>query len=112
LTSVEGRVDDAIVRPDGAIVTAGAIDRAIGRVTGVSVWQCNQTTPERVEFDVVTDGDAARTAADVRAAVLPLLEGLDVTARSAAAIPIEPSGKFRVSKRHFPIDLGKCFVGA
>jgi hypothetical protein len=27
------------------------------------------------------------------------------------AIPIEPSGKFRVSKRHFPLDLGRVFGG-
>ena len=33
-------------------------------------------------------------------------QGSRVTARPVTAIPIEPSGKFRVSKRHFPLDLG------
>jgi hypothetical protein len=62
----------------------------------------------------VADGDAARVAtvvAEVQAQLSPLLVGLDVAARSVTAIPIEPSGKFRVSKRHFPLDLGRVFGG-
>jgi len=109
LASVEGRVDDAILRPDGALVTAGAIDRAIGEVGGVRVWQCNQREPGRVEIDVVANGDAAGVADQVRARLAPLCEGLEVAARSATAIPIEPSGKFRVSKRHFSLDHERCF---
>ncbi|HEY8090445.1 MAG TPA: hypothetical protein VIF09_21435, partial [Polyangiaceae bacterium] len=112
ISSVEGRVDDAILRPDGALVTAGAVDRALGEVAGIRLWQANQKTPDRVELDLVCDGDAARVVDDARARLAPLLAGLDVAARSTTAIPIEPSGKFRVSKRHFPLDLGKCFEGA
>jgi hypothetical protein len=40
-----------------------------------------------------------------------LFDGLEIAARSATAIPIEPSGKFRVSKRHFALDLDRCFEG-
>jgi phenylacetate-CoA ligase len=112
LASVEGRLDDALVRPDGALVTAGALDRALGAVEGVRLWQVNQRTPDRVEVDIVTDGDAARVVEEARARLAPLLEGLELAARSTTAIPIEPSGKFRVSKRHFPLDLARCFEGA
>ncbi len=35
LHGVEGRIDDAFVRPDGALVTAGAMDRALGAVDGL-----------------------------------------------------------------------------
>ena len=112
LTSVEGRVDDAVVRPDGALVTAGAVDRAIGAAEGVRIWQLNQRTPSSVEVDVVADGDGAMAAAGVRDRVAPLCEGLEVTARAVTAIPLETSGKFRVSKRHFPLDLARCFEGA
>ena len=112
LASVEGRIDDALVRPDGALVTAGALDRALGEVAGLRLWQANQKTPDRVELDLVCDGDAARVVDDARAHLAPLLAGLALTARSTTAIPIEPSGKFRVSKRHFPLDLGACFEGA
>jgi phenylacetate-coenzyme A ligase PaaK-like adenylate-forming protein len=112
LHGVEGRVDDAFVRPDGALVTAGAMDRALGDVAGLFLWQAHQRTPDRVEVDVVADGDAAEVASVVEAVqvhLAPLLAGLDVAARSVTAIPIEPSGKFRVSKRHFPLDLGRVF---
>lgn len=112
LASVEGRIDDAVLRPDGALVTAGALDRALGGVEGIRLWQVNQRTPDSVELDVVADGDADRAVADARARLAPLLEGLTLSARSATAIPIEPSGKFRVSKRHFPLDLARCFEGA
>jgi phenylacetate-CoA ligase len=109
LRTVEGRVDDAVLRPDGALVTAGAIDRALGAVEGLRLWQVNQRTPAAVEIDIVADGDAARAVDEVRGRLAPLFEGLALAARSTTAIPIEPSGKFRVSKRHFPIDLARCF---
>ena len=112
LHGVEGRIDDAFVRPDGALVTAGAMDRALGAVDGLFLWQAHQRTTDRVEVDVVADGDGARVAIvvdEVRAKLAPLLAGLDVVARSVTAIPIEPSGKFRVSKRHFPLDLVRAF---
>jgi phenylacetate-CoA ligase len=111
LASVEGRLDDAIVRPDGALVTAGAIDRALAPVDGVILWQANQRSPGRLELDVVPSGDSARVVEEARSRLVPLLEGIQLSARSAAAIPIEPSGKFRVSKRHFPLDLARCFDG-
>ena len=112
LVSVEGRVDDALVRPDGALVTAGALDRALGAVEGLRFWQANQRTPDGpVEIDLVADGDAARAVEEARARLSPLLDGLTVAARSTTAIPIEASGKFRVSKRHFPLDLARTFEG-
>jgi phenylacetate-CoA ligase len=111
LVSVEGRLDDAIVRPDGALVTAGALDRALGSVENLFLWQANQRTPGRVEIDVVAGAEVDRAVEAARAAVGELLEGLEVSVRSATAIPIEPSGKFRVSKRHFPLDAAACFEG-
>jgi phenylacetate-CoA ligase len=112
LRSVEGRVDDAVARPDGGLVTAGAIDRALGAIDGLRLWQVNQRTPEGVEVEVVAEAPAAAVVDEVRARLAPLFDGLHVTTRAATAIPIEPSGKFRVSKRHFPIDLDRCFERA
>jgi phenylacetate-coenzyme A ligase PaaK-like adenylate-forming protein len=107
--SVEGRLDDALLLPDGALVTAGAVDRALGAVEGVRVWQVNQRTPGEAQLEVVADGDAARAVGAARERLAALCRGLNVTARSVAAIPIEPSGKFRVSKRHVPLDVRACF---
>jgi phenylacetate-CoA ligase len=112
LVSVEGRVDDAILRPDGALVTAGAIDRAIGAPDGLSAWQVHQPAPGVVAIDVVAGGDAVRAADEVLARVRPLCVGMDVTARPVSAIAVEASGKLRVSKRDFPIDLSGSFEGA
>ncbi len=112
LLSVEGRIDDAVVRPDGALVTAGALDRAIGALDGLSVWQIHQAAPGAISIDVVADGDATGTADEVRARVQRLCEGLQVTARPVSAIAVEASGKLRVSKRDFPLDLPRCFEGA
>jgi phenylacetate-coenzyme A ligase PaaK-like adenylate-forming protein len=112
LVSVEGRIDDAVVRPDGALVTAGALDRALASVDGLLLWQANQRTRDRVEIDVVAPSGGDAVVDRSRAAVALLLDGLDVRVRSATAIPIEASGKFRVSKRHFPLDVGAFFEGA
>jgi phenylacetate-CoA ligase len=109
LASVEGRLDDALVRPDGALVTAGALDRALGAVEGLRLWQVNQRTPHAVDVDVVAEGDAARAVGETRAYLAPLLQGLEVAVRTATALPIEASGKFRVSKRHFTLDLARAF---
>jgi len=111
LASVEGRLDDAIVRPDGALVTAGAIDRALGPVDGLVLWQANQRVPDRLELDVVPREEGARVVEEARARLTPLLDGMQIAARSTTAIPIESSGKFRVSKRHFPVDLARYFEG-
>jgi phenylacetate-CoA ligase len=108
LVSVEGRADDAVVRPDGAIVTAGALDRALEPVTAIKTYQINQRTPDRLEVDFVADEDVSDA---VVAKLRPLCEGIEVAARAVAAIPVEPSGKFRVSRRHFPLDLTRCFEG-
>jgi phenylacetate-CoA ligase len=108
LVSIEGRIDDAVVRPDGAIVTAGAIDRALGPVEAVRLYQVNQRTPDRLEIDLVADHDVT---SDVRARLAPLCEGVEVAARMVTAIAAEPSGKFRVSRREFPLDLPRVVDG-
>jgi phenylacetate-CoA ligase len=111
LASVEGRIDEAIVRPDGALVTAGALDRSIGALEGVRLWQVNQREPDAVLVDVVAADDKARVVESVRERLAALLPGMTIAARSVAAIPIEPSGKFRVAKRHFPLELSRYFEG-
>ena len=111
IATVEGRVQDAVVRPDGDFVTCAAIDRALGSCD-VAVFQLNQRTPESVEIDVVPEpGHGVGVAEAARAALTPLLEGLALEVRTATAIAAEPSGKFRVAKRHFAVDLGKSFEG-
>jgi phenylacetate-CoA ligase len=112
VVSMEGRVQDAIQRPDGAIVTAGAIDRALAPLEGIAAYQVNQTEPGSAEVDVVPEeGAPVSLEGDVRERLASLLEGLTVTTRRSTAIHAEASGKYRLSRRHFPLDVGTLFPG-
>jgi hypothetical protein len=76
------------------------------------VFQLNQRAPESVEIDVVPEpGREAGIVEAARAVLTPLFEGLTLDVRTATAIAAEPSGKFRVSRRSFTVDLGKSFEG-
>jgi len=93
IRTVEGKLDDAVIRPDGAIVTPGALDRAMA-ASGARAYQVVQTDAAEVEVEVVgAPPDAAR------AALSGLLAGMNVSARAATAIAVEPNGKYRSSRR-------------
>jgi phenylacetate-CoA ligase len=107
IRSLEGRLQDAIVRPDGAWVTAGAFDRAISALAGVRAYQANQTDPASLVVDVVPEPGAPETlVSDVSARLSSLLGSLVLSVRLTTAILAEPSGKFRIVRRQFPVDLG------
>jgi phenylacetate-CoA ligase len=105
IASVEGTLDDAIVRPDGAIVTPGAIDRAIGAEP--RAYQVVQPAPGAVEVEVV-----GASPPRIEEALAPLLVGMKITARSATAIGVEPNGKYRTTRRRIPLDVHLAFEGA
>ncbi len=107
IRSLEGRLQDAIIRPDGAWVTAGAFDRAISAHPGVAFYQANQPDPMTITVDVVPEAGAPESLVrEVEARLAPLLSPLVVTVRLSTAILAEPSGKFRLVRRLFPVDLG------
>ncbi|MBX3209688.1 MAG: hypothetical protein KF764_31935 [Labilithrix sp.] len=103
IASVEGTIDDALMRPDGALVTPGAIDRAIA-AAGPRAYQVVQVDAGAVEVEVV-GGATAR----VEEALAPLLAGMAVTVRSATAIGAEPNGKYRTTRRRTPLALSAVF---
>lgn len=102
IRSVEGSIDDTIQRPDGAIVTPGAIDRAIG--VEARAYQVVQTDSDTVELEVVggsTSGIEERLA--------PLFAGMKVIARTSTAIGVEANGKYRTARRRIPLRLPAVF---
>jgi phenylacetate-CoA ligase len=112
LVSMEGRVQDALLRPDGALVTAGAVDRALAPLEGVAAYQVDQRTPAEIEVDIVPEAGASGSLLDdVGARLSALLPDMKVSPRTATAIAAEPSGKYRLSRRHFPLALGRVFAG-
>lgn len=110
LATVEGRVHDALVLPNGGIVTAGAVDRALSAIEGIAFYQVNQSSASAVEIDVVPERGAS-IEASVRGKIAPLCEGLAISVRATTAIAAEPSGKFRTARRHVSLDLGTLFDG-
>ncbi len=112
LRSIEGRVQDAVVRPDGALVTTGSIDRALAGIEAIELFQVRQATHEAAEVDVVArPGAPASLEGDVEAALAPLFGTVRAQVRRVTAVSPEPSGKFRVCKRDFPIDFARTFAG-
>jgi hypothetical protein len=113
IASVEGAVDDAIVRPDGAIVTPGAIDRAIASAEP-RAYQVVQTDASAVEVEVV-----GSSPSHVEQAIAPLLSGMKISARSVTAVGVEPNGKYRTTRRArfavtdggLPLGLSTMFEG-
>lgn len=107
IVSPEGRLQDAIIRPDGAWITAGAFDRAVGGYPGVAFYQANQDSPAEVVVDVVAEEGAPPNLASALLDRLgPLLSPLRISVRLATGIAAESSGKFRIVRRQFPVDLG------
>jgi phenylacetate-coenzyme A ligase PaaK-like adenylate-forming protein len=112
LASIEGRVQDALFTPKGELVTAGAIDRALGSIEELAQFQVNQPSPEKVDVDVLLTAEGTEeTLSRVREALTPLCAGAALNVRKVTAIAAEPSGKFRAVRRHFPIDFALCFEG-
>ena len=105
LASVEGKLDDAILRPDGALVTPGAVDRAIA-ASSPRAYQVVQRDAANVELEVVGGSPEA-----AQKALAPLLFGMTITARPATAIAVEPNGKYRISRRIAPQTGYELFEG-
>ncbi len=97
LASVEGKLDDAVLRPDGALVTPRAMDRALAPL-GLRAYEVIQRETDAVDVEVVGGSVDA-----VRDALAPLLSGMRISARAATAIAVEPNGKYKTSRRLVPL---------
>jgi hypothetical protein len=93
IKSVEGKLDDAVIRPDGAIVTPRAMDRVLSELE-MRAYEVIQREPSTVEIEVVGGSPEA-----AREALAPLLEGMTITASAKTALAVEPNGKYKTSRR-------------
>lgn len=105
IASVEGSIDDAILRPDGALVTPGALERAIASAQP-RAYRIVQIDPTTVEIEVI-----GVSPAEAEQAIAPLLSGMKIAVRSATAIGAEPSGKYRTTRRRFSLAIEAAFEG-
>jgi phenylacetate-CoA ligase len=113
LASIEGPVQDALILPDGALVTSGAVDRALGEIDAVSQFQIDQRSSDRLEAAILLEegADEPASLARVTSALSALTQGLALDVRRVTAIAAEPTGIFRVVRRHFPVDYAATFAG-
>jgi phenylacetate-coenzyme A ligase PaaK-like adenylate-forming protein len=105
LESVEGKLQDAVIRPDGALVTPGAIDRALTSVA-LRGYQVTHRTATSVDVDVV-----GGRPVDVSDALSELFAGMQLTVREGTAVAVETNGKVRTSRGLTPPQLATLFAG-
>lgn len=92
-----GRSVDYLALPDGTTLAPYSLTCAVEAVEGMRQYQFVQTRADRLELRVVPDGafgEASRAA--LRAALAPVLPGVEVAIAEVTAIPPEPSGKHRI----------------
>jgi len=106
LSSLEGRLKSLCVAGNGIPVTHGAIDRALAGVDGLEAYRVDQDAPNRVHCAVVAAPDQGQALAREASAALSKLFGLGVSIE-AVEVPellAEPSSKFLLALRSFPLD--------
>ncbi len=107
LASIEGRLLSLFLATQNKPVTHGQLDQAIASVEGIDEYRINQDSPKQVRLRlVVEEGPPVRKILeDAREAVhIVLGEGIDITVEAVGALSPEPSGKFLLASRHFPLD--------
>lgn len=92
-----GRSVDYLRLPDGNTVAPYSLTCAVEAIEGMRQYQFVQTEPDRVELKIVPgDGFDEDAGSALRRALAPVLPGVEVVVALVAAIPPEPSGKYRI----------------
>ena len=104
--AIEGRLISAFLASGNILVTHGQLDQAIGAMEGIEDYRFDQETPKHVHLRVITSGDRPEKSilADVREGIQTLLgEDVKATVEAVGCLLPEPSGKFLLARRHFPL---------
>jgi phenylacetate-CoA ligase len=105
LEAIEGRTASLCLAGDGRLLTHDAIDLVLAGVPGLLQYRLLQSAPGRVVLDCIAeDGQGGSTAAAAGALEALFGPGVAIDVRTVPAIAPEPSGKFLMVKRGFPLD--------
>jgi phenylacetate-CoA ligase len=106
LAGLEGRICDTLLAPDGRAVTPAELDAALSPVEGMAAFQVEQAAPNEYLARLAAEGVASRQTARDATRALRALYGPDarIAVQFDPAIPIEPSGKYRLAKSRVPLD--------
>jgi phenylacetate-CoA ligase len=104
LDAIEGRMVSVCVGQAGRLVTHDQVDEAIARQDGVAQYRLLQKSPTDVRLALVADVPGGAASRRCRDALRVLFgSGVAVTVEETSAIPPEPSGKFLLVRREFPL---------
>lgn len=106
-SSIEGRLRDITVLPDGRIVTLGQLDLALSRVAGLFAYRLEQNSPGSFSVQLVADPGVDRAGVgDAAQETLRCVYGreTETTLRIVRSIAPETSGKYRLAQMTFPFD--------
>ena len=111
LLSLEGRVRDMTLTPEGRAVTVNELDAAMGGVNGVFIYELRQTSAGAYRLRVVADRGASGDLPAAARAALETVYGPRATIDVAVEpdFPPEPSGKYRLARMMFPFDVDQLF---
>ncbi|OGV84737.1 MAG: hypothetical protein A2340_04225 [Lentisphaerae bacterium RIFOXYB12_FULL_60_10] len=106
LDAIEGRAINLTLTPDGRAVTQRSVDQAVADIPGLATYQLIQESPAAYTFRYLELPGTACSAHDIRDALVALY-GPDaaIDIQSAASIPVDPPGKYRLTRAQFDIPI-------
>ena len=108
IEELQGREDDIFLAKDGTLVHSEYFTYIARSMDGIAKFQMLQHTPDSVTFTIVkTDGFKEESADIITNAVKTKLGVSDFKLVFADDIPVTGSGKYRFTKREFPLDILK-----
>jgi len=109
--SIEGRARDVTFRLNGKAVTVNRLDEVVSGLDWVLEYQLEQKSPSSYLFRVVSSQPEGRGLEKEAKQVLRRLygEGADIKVRFEKIILPEISGKHRLAKLSFPVDVDSLF---
>jgi phenylacetate-CoA ligase len=114
LESVEGRLVDTFVTPEGKILLANCFSELLDWVAGIRQYQVVQETPSKICIKVAVEegfqeGHLQRALEDLRQYVGP---GVELTVEVVDQIPLTRTGKRRWVISHLPPEVVAKALGA
>jgi phenylacetate-CoA ligase len=107
LSSIEGRMATATLTLTGRLVTLRELDDVIGGLSGVDEYRLDQSGKDSYELCIVSQTTDKRALVGEATILLKHLygDGAKISVRFENAISPEITGKYRLAKTDFPIDI-------
>jgi phenylacetate-coenzyme A ligase PaaK-like adenylate-forming protein len=107
LSDIEGRAMNSTVSTTGKLVTPFSLDKAISVLENVDEYRLDQETPDGYLLRLVSERPDKDALTKEATSILKKLYGRDanITVIYEKAITPEASGKYRLSRANFPIEI-------